>query len=521
MKLIILFISILYSLQLFSQSSKESPLRGEIPAKDIDYVSFIPINQKGLIVFGHSENHKDGKDIWYIEMFDKNFNALWKTEFFCQKYLQLVEYSISGDTVLDGFFTNNRNTLITYTKIHLNLNNGEFSSYTFSGEKDFTLYEFKSFRKNNFVAGLQQPGFGAYLGQFFYNFTLYPLFTGDKIYSIKTKINFYNEFDKSQKSFLSDKKGISSIIACQTDTFREVFLCIYKNQFKKQSDYYLMQFSKNGDLLSDLKIDGINSKQILTANILQGQNGEMFLAGTFSEFESNSTQNQNVADGMFFGNIYEGKCKSIKFHRFSDFKNAVALLDFKELKKLNNKKKENKDVIISFNVLLHNKVEYYDSTFVLMAENYHPEYHNEITTDTRGYLTHQEVFDGYRYTHALVAAFDKEGNLKWDNIIEINDILVMRLQENVTFFGGKNEQALVYYCDGFVSTKVINGSQTLSQKSSEEIPTVSNNEKVIYEDFGKIYHWYGDYFLISSYQKVMDINGNKRKVFSFNKLIFE
>lgn len=521
MKVVIFILCLACPILLFSQGTKDSPLRGEIPAKDIDYVNFVPIHQNGLVVFGHSENHKDGKDIWYIEMFDKNFIALWKTEFSCQRYLQLVEYTLMGDSILDGFFSNNRTQQTSYTKIHLNLKDGKISSYSYSGEKNFDLYNFKSIQNNSFVAGLKEPGLGAYIGQFFYNFTLYPLFTGDKIYSVKPKIVYFNEITKTGKTYLSEKKGISEILACQVDTARNIYMSIYKNQFRKKTDYFLLEFDASGNLVSEIKIEGINSKQILSANILQGQNGEMLFAGLFAEKESNSNQNKNIADGMFFGNIQSGKINSIKFYRFTDFKNALALLDYKDLKKLTSKKKENKDVIISFNLLLHNKIEFHDSNYVLIAENYHPEYHSEITTDSRGYLTHQDVFDGYRYTHALVAAFDQNGTLKWDNIIEINDILVMRLQENVTYYGGKNEQALVYYSDGFVSTKVIKGTETISQKSSEEIPTVAKNEKVIYEDFGKIYHWYGDYFLISSYQKVMDINGNKRKVFSFNKLVFE
>jgi len=41
------------------------------------------------------------------------------------------------------------------------------------------------------------------------------------------------------------------------------------------------------------------------------------------------------------------------------------------------------------------------------------------------------------------------------------------------------------------------------------------------ENYGKIYHWYGQYFLLTGFQIVLNKMGEKRKVYFLLKLKFD
>ena len=517
----LIFIFFLLKTNLFSQSKLDAPLRGEILAKEIDYVNFVPIGELGLIVFGHSEEVKNKRDVWKIECFDNTFKLKWKKEFLCLKNMQIVEYTFSSDSIIDAFFSSTSFGYYDYTKIRLNIFTGAYTSFDYSGEKNIEIDHFNVLKNTVFISGIQKPGFLSYVGQFFYTFTIYPIFSGSKIYSIRPVVKCYN-FEKNERySNVPNIKGSSSTLCNQVDTARNVFISIVKNQFKNTTKLIYFEYNNKGEMLLQKEMNTLDNKNILTGSLLFSENGDLLFAGTFSDGQGTNRQGLNVSDGMFFGKIEQGSTPEIKFYKFYEFKNTFGTLSFSQMKRFSQRKQNNKPTDISFNLLMHKKITYVDSTYILLAENYYPEYHNEVSYDSRGMMNQQEIFDGFRYTHAIAAGFDVNGNLIWDNLMEINDILSMRLQENVLVFQSGKEQAMVYYNDGALNTKVFKGNQVIAQKSTDEIPTVKKNEKVIYEDFGQIYHWYGDFFLITSYQKVLESGGEKRKVYNFNKLIFQ
>ena len=60
----------------------------------------------------------------------------------------------------------------------------------------------------------------------------------------------------------------------------------------------------------------------------------------------------------------------------------------------------------------------------------------------------QLVFDGYRTSNCLVAAFSNEGDLMWDNYMHTSNLLELSLQENVIVFGeGDTNIVMAYYYD--------------------------------------------------------------------------
>jgi len=159
--------------------------------------------------------------------------------------------------------------------------------------------------------------------------------------------------------------------------------------------------------------------------------------------------------------------------------------------------------------------------YVMAAETYYPEYHYENNFDSRGYMYQQQVFDGYRTTNCVISAYNDDGEMVWDNYMHSGEIIELSLQENILVFtDGDSNVVMAYYHDGAVYSKTVSGNNIVYKKSEDKIETVLN-ETIISEQYGRIEHWYGEYFLLSGHQTIFGLNGKKRKVYFFNLISFE
>jgi len=85
---------------------------------------------------------------------------------------------------------------------------------------------------------------------------------------------------------------------------------------------------------------------------------------------------------------------------------------------------------------------------IITSEAYSPEYHTntQMSYDYygRAFPTSYQVFDGFRYSHAFVAGFDSSGNMKWNNGMEMRDIITKYLNRklNIPF---ENYETVLFY----------------------------------------------------------------------------
>jgi len=145
---------------------------------------------------------------------------------------------------------------------------------------------------------------------------------------------------------------------------------------------------------------------------------------------------------------------------------------------------------------------------------------NVLSPSSRGDL----VFDGYQYTHAVVIGFDKDGNLKWDNSFEINDVRTMQLEQFVKIHPEEDKISLLYLFDNVIRSKVIKDYEVVEGKTYD--PLHIGPTDAIVRDRGpqqtKLDYWYGDTFYATGIQNVRsrrDPNEEHfRKVFFINKI---
>ena len=91
------------------------------------------------------------------------------------------------------------------------------------------------------------------------------------------------------------------------------------------------------------------------------------------------------------------------------------------------------------------------------------------------------AFEGYKYTHAVIIAFDPTGKLLYDNSFEINDVLTTQLDQLVNINVQDEKIILLYTYENVIRSKIIQGDEVLEGKSFNEIALafeediVSNN----------------------------------------------
>jgi len=134
------------------------------------------------------------------------------------------------------------------------------------------------------------------------------------------------------------------------------------------------------------------------------------------------------------------------------------------------------------------------------------------------------VFDGFRFTSAIAAAFDRDGNLLWDNSIEIRNLLSQNLDPKASItFTGENA-VLAYLSEGKIGYKIIREGSTVERTDYADLELSLPEDRLVNETRSRMVPWYGNYFLCYGYQEIknLSVTGNATKmVFFCNKVQFE
>ena len=517
-KLNILFTVVFLSFSFAVSSQGGRLLRQEIDAADYDFLYFIPLEERGLLTLQHSVHFKSGNDFWEINRYSKHLKLLDKTKFTTGPGHMLIEYDDDGDSLFYGFFAEKEGSR-KYEIIKYNYLSGKLSKITGAGESRTVCKHFDVVGKTGFVAGIKEASAGAYFLQTLYSITLIPAFTGSKVYDIQPQI-FYNSTSGKSGKITLELKGESVIFATGANPKTRAYSLIIKNIYKRKSTLYYYEFDENGKKIRQTVLPRLNERNLLSGQLILTGDSSLAFVGTYNNDKRHSFSTNVQTTGIFVSTLKEGKESIVKFHPFSEFTNAKKALDFRTLQRFENSKRKGENIDLGFNLLMHNDIINIDSVHLLIAESYYPEYHYETYSNFYGSMYSDQIFDGYRFNYAFAAAFNDAGDLLWDNTFKMSNIISYNLDENVIVYFDGTTEVFLYYFDGKIYSKVISGNEIVYREEETEVRTVNNNEEVLYENYGKIYHWYGPYFLLTGYQVVVDSRAKKRKVYFFLKLKF-
>jgi len=241
-------------------------------------------------------------------------------------------------------------------------------------------------------------------------------------------------------------------------------------------------------------------------------------------------RNRLESQGMFVGGYVGGREVIKKYHRFTEMNNFFGFLSENEQQRIANKiskkSKKGKELKLRYRLLVHEAIVHNDE-YIMLGEAYYPTYRTERYRryGPRGYYYDtRTVFDGYKFTHAVVAAINKRGDLSWDNSFKINDTKTFQLKERVKLLVKEETLTLIYNIEGEVYQLQIKNGKEIEGTRSDLLAKKHDHDRVKLSDTGDAEYWYDNNFLVWGYQKIKNYEGEgdkiKRNVFYINKLSY-
>jgi hypothetical protein len=517
----------------------------ELEARSSENYNIIPLGEKGLIVFYENTDRHFNSRVWKFAKYDTVFKELWNKEITIQKsmssmksyydsktdkfyilFLKTKRYLISRSSVKNGDFA-----IIT-----LNLSDGEFNitKGLIPGRANVT--EFKVIDNNAYIGGNSCPSNVSVYMHALFSITLIPMLTGFSFYKFNPLILNVNLTNGNLRMMHNGYKGNSFLLNEQINSQDKSYIIttIDKNIVNRKKSYLCFNtYDGENNLIRAGKIIIPPDSTFVSARFFRIGN-DNFLTGTyknihrhrirFSPFYQDANELSLTSDGLFFSKIVNEKPAFLRFYNFSKFHDFYNIINSKIKKKVNFKgKKFNTD----YQLLLHDIIQR-GNEYILVAEAYYPEYHLEYfwTSDAYGrfYQESREVFDGYRYTHSIITAFDSKGNILWNNSFEIGNILTYNLKERVNVMFDEDNLVLVYSNEGKIASKIINKNQVIQAKEEDKLDISLNQNDAKTNLSSDIDFWYKNYFITFGYKSFSDDKSrfkNTRTVFYFSKIAFQ
>ncbi len=255
-----------------------------------------------------------------------------------------------------------------------------------------------------------------------------------------------------------------------------------------------------------------------------------------------------ASQGLYLSKISEGQVSRTTYVSFTEFKNFFRYLGEREQERMERKvqrrKEAGSDLKLNYRLLVHELVRHNDQ-YVIVAEVFYPEFRYQSAypygaTSWYGWryspmsyyslynpymwnpwygargLSPQQVFDGYVYTHAVVAGFDAAGKLLWDNSVELDAERSIDLQEKVRLVKQGDQLVLYHSHKGHIQQTLIRPSGIAELKPQIDITPIvadAHTQPMLTDD---VRFWHDRYFLAWGYQKT----DGRKTIFYLDKISF-
>jgi hypothetical protein len=493
----------------------DKPLRVEFKVRsDNETYRVIPCGASGVLLFYKSlETVENSKTKWYFTLYDKNLQQLWVKSLPVINEMEYKLCSIRSDTLALLFQVPGKDKGLDYNFLiaRVVLSKGNFIANTGKFPENSYIDQFDIIRQKAFIAlnVKDEPA---------------RIMMADLSSGVASTISL-------------SEKAVSTVTSFYVDSANfQIMATIKKEWPKNKIECWLVNYDTTGKPLSQVQISTITDDRYLQdVEFITLNQNEILLFGSYGtssgKRESSPTKPQGESTGLFYSKVSGNQQKSIEFFNFLELKNAKSLLDEKEIamikKKALKKNRDLRDYSIDFKLLFHPVTREKDE-FILFSEVYHPQYHSENFTDFDFYgqpfTNSYTVFDGYRFTNAIITAFDKDGNLLWDNNMEIRNLISFELTPKVNSYRAGGNVVLMYLSDGKIASKIIHGDKTVENVDYSTFDLTYPDDKLLSETKSRIAYWYGNYFLCYGYEDIKNValdGNNKRLVYYFSKIKYE
>jgi len=536
-----ILVLLLTGMFLASSAQSGDPLRLEIPVRaGNNPFNYVPFGEHGICLFYPTINDA-GKDSvsWSFVMLDKNLKEQWRKLIPLHEDVSFIKSQSTREVIYLLFHDTQRNTDGNIHVFFILPQRQIITQHRSAIPDKAEIVDFEIFNEFALIGYNQRKGKPGLLG--------FSLMNGEKR-------NF--DFEVEENSLLLD---------VSVDTVYKDIYAVYKQQPSANRNNLLVNmYNSSSALRRTIEFNDIQEKRIIhSAQFISTGENKGMIAGTYgsgsrgrrnydyfddyynyyyynSFYRRPSFQDRNqdktpVSDGYFSAVVTEESKGKIQYFNFVEFTNVQKYITnpdaIRAKRRAERKSQENAEADVSSNVsldfrLIAHPLRYHNGDFLLLAEAYEPEYHTmtQMVYDYYGRAipSTYSVFDGYRYTNAFLAAFDSSGRMKWNNGMEMRDILTNYLNRKMNFYPDQEDLVLFYNANAKIAFKTIRKDVIVDATSFTPIAPKRLTDQYVSEYLGEILPWYADYFLVSGYETVRNNNleENKRNVFYLSKMAF-
>jgi len=482
------FFLLTFPFQIFCQLQQNE--RIELPLfKNDEPFEIMSAGKDGLILFRRVSLSNANIQLIYV---DTSFQQKWSGILPVEKKFVLAHKAKQGQNLF-FLFHHKEFSEINFQVYSVTAETGLFTRYTIPNYIPFTPTHFEITEKGALIGGYFAGKIPVIL---FYDFG-----------TQKSKIlpGLFNEPGELIQIKNNEDETFSIIIGA-------------KNQ-SRQKTLSIKDYTSQGDLRQNYLLKPSENYNLLFGKSVSVGLNNQIVAGVYGN------RNSDYSKGLFIAEISNGETKHIKYYPFSDLENFFAYMKAERQQRVKDRIKrktiKGKKIRLQYRFLVNELVSS-EGQFVLLGEAFYPVFKSlDRSYYGGGLVPGSLIFDGYKYTHAVIIGFGKEGKLLWDNSFEINDIKTFTLEQYVKMDVQDDKIVLLYLFDDKIRSKVIKDNKVLEGKSYNQL-TMSFNEDISSEDqeIGKLNYWYDGSFLASGVQYTTDkrFGRQNRRVFFVNKL---
>jgi len=510
---VFLFTWLLFEIPSNAQSSDNSGklIRVEIETKqDSEPFFVIPFGSNGVLVFYESVVNTDDRDhrIWIFKLYDVNLNQTWIQEIPVIKDLEYRGFDISENILYVLFYNDDKGGT-----------ENNFQIVKISGQEDLLKAKVGRVPGKSSVSHFR-------------------VFESRAVMVVHTRSNnamiFRFDMETAETSHITlNEDGLSFMLDIGLDTANQRINSIFKSYEEKVGEFIFARiYNYNWDIIKTIELNNDESRYLINdGEYIPINENQSLIIGTYKDnqrgkYEMETEELEMESTGFYIAEIKNDSNTFIKYYNFSEFSSFYKNLSVSDLSRIRKREKKSEQIAIDYKLLIHNVVPVSEN-YIFVAEAYYPEYHTvtRMMYDWYGrpMPSYYNVFDGYRYTSAFIACFDTEGNLKWDNGLDLWELLTNRLENRVNVIFDGEETVLAFCKDAEINYKVIEGNEDITGLDYVPVESKYSRDKLISESGNNMVYWYKNYFMIYGYQRIKNnalADQSKRNIFYINKMAF-
>ncbi|MEM6522857.1 MAG: hypothetical protein AAGF85_04290 [Bacteroidota bacterium] len=500
--LFFLFLTRVLCAQIIQNERFEVPLENEGPFE------VVSSGKDGLFLYQRIVSQSnEATGVWKVAHLDTSFDVKW-----------VKLYSLGADYELVDHYYNDGRVFLLFNNFASKNRNLELMSWDMEGELlrvpirnyiPFSYFDFTATQEAVVIAG-------------YFNYR-----------PIVVLYSYIDRVPRVLPGIFNEKSIISDIKINDNQTFD---VTVAGRTIDKKNTLFVNTFDFEGNIVKKVALDTDRTKSLLFGRTQQMENSAQLVAGVYGRY------NSEYSRGLFVYSLNRFGEQKQKFYNYAELKNFFNYMRAGRERRVKNRierrKIKGKKIKFNYRFLVHDLIEY-DSQYVLLGEAFYPKYRNVSggsggnffnpigTNINRGLYNSSLVFEGYRYTHAVVMGFDKSGDLLWDNSFEINDVISPELEQFVHAAKSGDNIALLYVYDNQIRSKVIMENDVVEGKELIDVELKYKGDRTAegQTNLLGIDKWYDNTFFVYGTQRVINTTNEgvepSREVFFINKVEYK